>query len=187
MEVFLAAAGGTWFAIFALFIFVAGIVSAEYDSFFGGTATFIVGLLGADIIFGYSVIAAIISNPLIILLALALYVFVGSVYTGFWKWPDYIRSVSDLIDAKFNIWLNKDKQNHSFDEFLESVEYSPFSAANNKERLAAWVLMWPFSLFWELLRKPAIWLFNTSYAMLGDMFESIGKRTAKAVYNKGNK
>jgi len=184
MEVFIAAAGGTWFAIFALIVLIGGIVSAEFDSFFGGTFTLIVGLLGADFIFGYPIVASIMANPLIAILAIALYSLIGSAYTGFWKWPDYIRSNSDLIDAKFNEWLRKDKQNHSFDEFLESDEYRPFGASKNKERLSAWVMMWPFSMFWELSRKPAIWVFNTSYEMLGSTFESVGKSTAKKMHEK---
>jgi len=184
MEVFLAAAGGTWFAIFALVILVAGVVSAEYDSFFGGTIAFVVGLLGADIIFGYPVIASIMSNPLIILVALVLYVFAGSVYAGFWKWPDYIRSKEINIEHTFHSY-RQTLPDATFDDFIESEEYtSRFGASRNKQRLSAWVLMWPFSLFWELLRKPAIWVFNTSYAMLGDMFESVGKNTAKKMHGK---
>ena len=183
MEVFLAAAGGTWFAIFALIILVAGIWSAEFDSFFGGTATLLIGLLGADFIFGYPVIASIIGNPLIGILAIALYVIVGSAYTGIWKWPDYIRGKATDIENSFMDWILKNKEG-TFDDFLDSSFYDKYRASNNKERLSAWVLMWPFSMFWELARKPAIWAFNTSYTMLGSMFESVGKSTAKKMHER---
>lgn len=188
MEVFLAAAGGTWFAIFVLIVLIAGIASAEFDSFFGGTATLITGLIGADLMFGYPIFASIVANPLVILLYIALYVAAGSIYTGIWKWPDYIRGRSEHIEARYKEWSDSRSSNgtgKTFDEFLDSSSYQTYYAAsNNKERLSAWVLMWPFSLTWELARKPAKWAFNNVYAMLGDVFERVGKSTAKRMHEK---
>lgn len=184
MEVFLAAAGGTWFAIFSLLILIVGIASAEYDSFVGGTATLLVGLLGADLIFGYPIFASILANPLLAVLAVALYVMVGSAYTGLWKWPDYIRSQAENIESSYGTWMSIRKENVNFDDFLDSREYNYHRASSNKERLSAWVLMWPFSMFWELARKPAKWAFNTTYEMLGTTFERVGKSTAKKMHEK---
>jgi hypothetical protein len=186
MEVFLAAAGGTWFAIFMLLIVVAGITSSEFDNFFGGIATLVVGLLGANFIFGYPIISSIIANPLLILLALVLYVLAGSVYTGIWKWPDYIRSKSENIEYRYSVWKMdrvKNNESTSFEDFIESNEYTyNFAASNNKERITTWVMMWPFSMTWEVSRKPAIWAFNASYKMFGTMFERIGKNTAMKMH-----
>ena len=185
MEVFLAAAGGTWFAIFVLLIFILGIATSEFDSFFGGMITLIIGLLGLDFIFGYPIIQSIIGNPLIILLSGAIYIAIGSAYTAIWKWPDYIRSKSDNIESNYKSWKKRrlsDNEPCTFEDFLESDGYSYYVASNNKNKLSTWVLMWPFSMFWEVSRKPAIWAFNTSYKMLGNMFEIVGKNTARKIH-----
>lgn len=183
MEVFLAAAGGTWFAIFALIILAAGIFSAEFDSFFGGTVTLSIGLLGADLIFGYPIFSALVANPLIAIVIVGLYVMIGSAYTGIWRWPEYLRGKSENIEHDFAQY-RMDNKGGSFDDFLESNRYNGYRASSNKERLSAWVLMWPFSLFWELARKPAKWAFNTVYATLGNMFENVGKNTAKKMHER---
>lgn len=188
MEVFLAAAGGTWFAIFVLIVLIAGIASAEFDSFVGGTVTLITGLIGADLIFGYPVFASIIANPLIILAVIALYIAVGSIYTALWKWPDYIRSKSKHINSSYDNWTRSNEKNKvekTFDNFLDSPDYkNNYAASSNKERLSAWVMMWTFSMAWELARKPAKWVFKNVYSMLGDMFEQVGKSTAKKMHDK---
>jgi hypothetical protein len=75
-------------------------------------------------------------------------------------------------------------QDNSFDAFLNSHAYK-FNASAHKERLGTWVGMWPFSMTWELARKPAIWVWNTSYKSLGELFQRISHRTARKLHDKG--
>lgn len=84
----------------------------------------------------------------------------------------YIRWSGGIIDAEDN----------SFDAFLDSDAYK-YNAGQHKERLGTWVTMWVFSLFWELLRKPARWLWNTAYTSFARMFQNIGRNTARKLHN----
>lgn len=169
-------------AIFVLLVIIAGISFSETHSFFGGTVTLIMTILGAEYIFGYNVIDSIVANPFIILFIILLYVVAGSAYTAFWKWPNYIQSKSNDIEEDFRKWSQRDPKK-TFDSFLESSNYS-YKASNNKERLSVWVMMWPFSVFWELSHKPAFWLWTNVYNTLGNLFESVGKNAAIKNHSK---
>jgi hypothetical protein len=74
----------------------------------------------------------------------------------------------------------------SFDAFLNSSSYG-YSVRNNKDRVASWVLLWPASLTWELMHKPFIWLWNSVYFSLGEVFERINRDSARKVLEEKNK
>lgn len=168
-----------------LVVFIgAGVFAAEMDSAIMAGATFIIGLITLEYGFGFGLWPMIVGNPLWIIGFVILYVAAGALYTALWRWPEYIRkNESDIMD-NFTRWANgrKDTQNNSFDAFLDSEKYY-YNASQHKERLGTWVGMWPFSFFWEVLRKPAIWIWKISYASLSSLFESIGRRTARKLHD----
>lgn len=169
----------------ALFV-VAGIFAAEMDSALMSVATFVIGLLALNYVFEISVFATFIANPLWIVGAVVLYVAAGAAYTALWRWPEFIRKNKDHIMRDYADWAKNrdDNKDNSFDAFLNSYQYK-FNASEHKERLGTWVGMWPFSMTWELARKPAIWVWNTSYKSLGELFQRIGQRTARKLHDKG--
>lgn len=177
---------GVWFALFVLLFIVSGIFSAETDSFFAGSLTFIIGLSSLDLFFNFPVWETVVSNPLSILLFLGLYVVAGSVYAGFWRWTRFIKEHSDVINDGFVRWSkseNKQRTSENFELYLESSSYH-FSASNHKQKFATWIMLWPFGLLWDLAHRPARWLFNTLYFNLGTIFDKIGKRTARNLQGK---
>ena len=186
LAAFTGAFGGVWFALFVLLFIVCGIFSAETDSFFTGTATFVLGLAGLDLMFGYPVWETVVSNPLSILLFLAIYIAAGSAYAGLWRWVRYIKEHSEDINNSFLRWARearKDAQPDDFETYLDS-DYYAYKASKHKDKLAAWVLLWPFGLLWDLMHRPARWVFNTVYNNLGTLFDKIGKHTARSIQGK---
>ena len=189
MEFVAAFAGGfsgVGFALFFLLFLTAGVFASEYDSFFGGTATFIVGLLSLDMLFGVPIFETIVNNPFSILLFLAIYIAAGSAYAGLWRWVRYIKQNSYAIDEGYVRWArdaSKNGEPADFDAYLESDDYR-YKASRHKDKLACWVLMWPFGLLWDLMHRPARWLWNTVYNNLGVMFDRIGKQTARNIHGK---
>lgn len=177
---------GVAYAVFLLAVIVIGIVASERDSFFLGTVTMIGAAIGLDVLFDVPVWDTIKTNPWMAVIYVIAYVLAGSAYTGMWEWPEYIRSKSSYIKSAYDEWAARQKRNNcdaDHELFLNSDAYT-FKARKNKQRLAAWVLLWPFSMAWALSHRPAMWMFNQVYTVLGEMFENVSRRTARKILDK---
>lgn len=177
---------GIWALVGMSLFVVAGIMAAELDSAFISVATFVFGLLTVQYGFGLNLWAIFLANPLMIIIAVFLYLIAGALYTAFWRWPEFIRNSKDDIMEKYMMWSHELDTNadNSFDAYLDSQDYS-YNVSQHKERLGTWVGLWPFSFAWEISRKPAIWLWNVSYYSLGSMLQKIGRNTARKLHDKG--
>jgi hypothetical protein len=162
----------------------AGIFSAEMDNAFMAFATFVIGLLTLQYGFGIAVWASIVANPLLLVGLFVINIMAGGVYTAVWRWPEYIRNNKKDIMSSYDDWVKDRKANesNSFDDYLTSAYYD-YNANGHKERLVTWVFMWMFSLVWELSRKPTVWLWKTVYAGFGNMFQKIGRNTARKLHD----
>jgi hypothetical protein len=171
-----------------IIMIVAGIFAAEMDSGFIAAATFVIGLLTLEFGFGIGVWAMISGNFLWFFAFALLYAALSSAFVGFWRWPEYIRNNHDRIMNAYMEWsrTRKNTQDNSFDAFMDSDSYK-FKVRMHKERIGTWAAMWPWSLAWELSRKPAIWIWNTMYTSLGEALEKIGRNTARKIHDKATK
>ncbi len=186
MEAFIGAFSGVWLALFFIIFIACGTFTATVGNIFW---SFVVLAAGAGILqflVGISILSIFIANPLLVIAVLAIYIGIGAAYTGLWRWPAYLRKMSGYIQEMFDRWkhshakqLEGKSKEAAFEEFLDSSHYAEFHPSRNKERLSTWVLMWPFAMGWELSHKPLIWVFETVYYTLGDMFVAIGKQTAR--------
>jgi hypothetical protein len=165
------------FIIFLLVVLAVGIVAAESDNWLFTTATVISTFVALELFFGVAIWATIVANPLAILLFTFIYVAVGAAYTAIWRWPVALRDLAENIQSSYDMYLDG-HQGHTKEDFMNSYAYSKYTASANKASLANWVLAWPLSLTWELARKPAIWVWNTTYEVLGNLFERVGKRVS---------
>jgi hypothetical protein len=183
---FLGSVGGVWFALFLLLFVGFGIFSSEIDSFSAGLVTFVVGLVGMDLLFGVPVWEQIVSNPLVVLLFLALYFVAGSAYAVLWRWRRFIYSNNDRIERSFYAWKKTQANTGNttdFESFLESNDY-PFIASNHQSQIAAWVMLWPFGLLWDLMHRPARWIYDICYHMLGALLNRVSKNVARSIHGK---
>jgi len=171
--------------IIAVILFlIAGFISAEVDSAFASAFTFIGGFALLEFVLKISVFSVIAANPLWAVGMLVFYVGIGAAYTGIWRWPEFIRKNQEKIMSAYQQWSMQrgSNQDNSFDAFLESSAYD-FNASDHKERLGTWVGLWPFSLTWEVSRKPAIWVWNNAYKSLGRVFQRISHNTARKIHD----
>lgn len=185
VEVALAAFSGAWLGVFLLAFLIVGIVAAEMNSLMMGCVTLLVGIVGLNWLFSIPILAAAIANPFMLLFYLAVYIGIGAFYTSLWCWPNYINARASRIKMSYGNWRIAQQRHEGpddFESYLSSDAYE-FPAHKNKERLANWVMMWPFELIWDLSHKPAIWLWKQVYNMLGQTFEHVGKRAARKIYN----
>lgn len=186
MEAFMGAFSGVWIALAAIIFIGCGAFTATFGSMFWSLVVLITGSVVFEVLLGLSVWALIAANPLMGIAIVAIYIGIGAAYTGLWRWPAYLRKYSEHVKAAFNQWCDQHKKQlgdktkeQAFEDFLDSSAYRIWHPSNNKERLSTWVLMWPFAMGWELSHKPLIWVFDTVYATLGEMFVAIGKQTAR--------
>ena len=171
-----------WFLAFAVVFTMSGIFASEFENFLAGTATFIIGLASLQWLFHVPVWESIVENPISVLLYLALYVVAGSIYTLLWRWPEYLRDNSRNINEGYNSFIHSNAKG-TREEFFAS-RYYLYRASNCKENIATWVLTWPFSLSWELLRKPIKYAYRLTYSILGDAFEKVGRSVTNRILNK---
>jgi K+-sensing histidine kinase KdpD len=176
------------FIIFLLVALAVGIFASESDSFIFTTATILSTFVALDLFFSVPVWATIVANPLSIIMFVFAYAMAGSVFTTVWRWPEYLRERSSEIKYSYDAWAAKQTDSDSAaskQQFMNSYAYREYTASYNSNKLVNWVLAWPFSLAWELARKPAIWLWDTVYDVLGNLFERVGKYvTAKILRDK---
>jgi len=167
--------------IFLLVALAIGILAAESDNFVFTTAVIISTFAGLDLFFGWPIWASILANPFTILLFAFGYLIVGSAYTAIWRWPEFLRDNKDKIRNDFAKYI-KEHVGATEEQYMNSANYTyNYSASSNKTSLANWVLAWPLSLTWELARKPAIWLWDNVYELLGTTFDRIGKSVSRKI------
>lgn len=183
---FLAILGGmSLWALGGLVLFlVGGFLASEMDSAWVATLTVIVGILVAQYGFGIPVIATIGGNWLVGIAIILGYAVAGLLYTTFWGWPEYLREKKYYITRDYEDWaMDVDEGvDNSYDAFLNTKH--DYRASVNKERLGTMTAMWPFALTGELLRKPAIWLWNTLYISFGQIFDRVGKLVMRRILSQ---
>ena len=195
-EAMLISAGGLWLGLFGLVVLASLIWASEIDSFILGSAVILISAAVAQYVFAIPVWATLIANPLMLILYIAVYVAIGSVYAAMWKLPNYVNKNANHIENDYNRWKENQTKTAwgkkdetadvSYDTFLDSPYYE-YSVKNNKDRVASWVLLWPASLTWELMHKPFVWLWDSVYYGLGKVFEKINRDQAKKILEKNQK
>lgn len=186
MEAFIGAFSGVWLALFAIVFIACGTFTASVGNFFWSAVVLAAGAGVLEFLVGISILSVLIANPLLIVAVIGAYIAVGAAYTGLWRWPAHLRKHSGVIQSVFNQFVDSHAKQlagktkaEQFEIFLDSDRYSSWHPRSNKERLSTWVVMWPFAMGWELSHKPLIWVFETVYYTLGDMFVAVGKNTAR--------
>jgi hypothetical protein len=182
--------GGFWFFLFVIAIFACGIISAEHDNMFAGASTIIVLALGAQFLFGIPVFGSIIANPLLLVVGVVAYIGIGLAYAVLYRYSDYLTRKAVNIKMKwgdFQIAFKKEHGNAvtpTRDDFRNSYSYREFTPKYNADRIAAWVMMWPWAVFWDLSHKPLLWLYNNLYSLAGRSLDRVGARVSDKILDK---
>lgn len=172
----LALIGGFWFFCFIIFIVGLGIVAESFDSPLGAVATFIITLMGLQFLFGFSVWSSIVANPLVLVLALAIYIVIGLCYAVIYKYSNFLKKNEDDIKSEWIAFSNQYDDPVTKEDFMNSSYYLKYTPSQNADRIAAWVALWPWGLLWDVISKPTIWLYNNIYSLAGKLLDSVGKK-----------
>lgn len=182
----MALAGGFWFFLFVVLVLGFGIVSAELDNVYGGIITLVFLTVGAQTILGIPVFQAIVANPLLIIVGIILYIVAGFVYGIMFRYSDFLNKNSDRITEKWETFVKEHKGpgEPSRDDFRNSYEYRTYSPSANADRITAWVMLWPWGVFWDLCHKPIRWVYNNTYTFAGKLLDKVSARVSDRILDK---
>lgn len=189
----LALLGGFWFFLFVIFILAAGILCAEFNNFFGAGATLVGLAAGSQFLFGIPVWSSIIENPFLVIVGIVAYAAIGMFYAIVFRYADYLRKNKHNIRAAWGDFQVSYKKGHGEDsnptreEFRKSLQYRDFTPSYNSEKITAWVMMWPWAVFWDLCHKPVRWVYNNMYSFAGRMLDAVGARISDKILNEKEK
>lgn len=181
---FFALLGGFWFFMFVLAVVGIGIVATEVGSSLLGTVTFVLGLLGLEYIFGIPVSDTVVDNPVVLVGLFLVYIIAGSIYTLLWRWPEFLREhQEDILDAYNRARKHSKIELFTSENYIATYDYK-YSAKRHVDHIIAWIVTWPFSLVWELARKPVKFISTQAYQLTSTAFEKIGQSTVKSIIEK---
>ena len=182
--------GGFWFFLFVIAIFACGIWSAETDNMFGGALTLLALAAGAQFLFGIPVFGAILANPLLLIVGVVAYIGIGLAYAVMYRYADYLRRHAYQIKMKWSEFQLSHQKTHGKDttptrsDFRNSYSYQEYAPKYNADRIAAWVMMWPWAVFWDLSHKPLRFVYNNMYTLAGKALDRVGARVSEKILDK---
>jgi hypothetical protein len=178
--------GGFWFFCFVLLVFVAGIISAELDSMFGGITTVIMLLAGGQFLFDIPIGQTIADKPILIFFILISFFIVGVIYVVAYRFNRWLKGQSVSIKSNFKRF-EKDyiKDNNgefpSGEEFRKSSYYKEYTPSTNADLITAWIMLWPWAVFWDLCNRPIRYAFSNVRVMVGKMLDNVGARATEKI------
>lgn len=124
------------------------------------------------------VFAIIVAHPLLSALCVPAYFVIGTAWS-FWKWGGLIAArllkfeaekVSLLDEHGRGSWKDR-----PFEDFVRQVHGYPPAVSKNKERITTWIVAWPFSVTWAILKWPREFAVKL-YERLASTFQRMADR-----------
>ena len=171
-----------WIILFLIVWLGSLIISSENDSAILAYCVLVVGATISEFIFHIPIWATIVSNPMLILGFIVIYLAIGVLYAAKWELPSFLNKNKDRILSEyssfksntFNTGKNPQKE-LTEEDFIES-RYNTFKISENKDRILSWITLWPFKILWDLSHKPFIWVWNKIYYLTSTMFNEINNK-----------
>lgn len=174
--------GGFWFFLYVVAFLVGGVIVSEFDDFFSAIVTLVVMILAGEFLFGVPFLATIALNPLMVFVFIIGYIIFGAANAILWKYPTYLHDNKEHIKDDYENYLEAQKlvdNEESKDSFINSDYYSRYRPGSNLNAIFSWVLMWPWTLLWDVAHRPFTWIYNSFYNWIGQSLEAVGKRVTK--------
>lgn len=181
-----ASVGGFGFFIVMMLVVAVGVVSAEFDSVLGVIVTFVV-LAGTMVFMGYwPSVSTLWENLLMIAAGIFAYIGIGLVYGVLYRYAGWLKSRKDSIQVDYNRFVAEYKKKNngdypSNDEFRDSFHYETFTPLYNADKIATWVSLWPWAVFWDLCHKPIRFVYNTAYDIAVKALASVSRRISDKI------
>lgn len=146
--------------IFIAVLIVIGVISSEWDHWFGGLVIAVSCLTAAQWWFQIAVWATILANPGLALGALVAYIATGLVYATAIRFPRWITGRQSNIESEWKDYIRSNPGHSSEEDFHANYRFRPFTAAYNADRIAAWAMLWPWGVLWDCTHRPVRFVYE---------------------------
>jgi hypothetical protein len=151
----------------------------------------------------------VLDRPMASVMYTIAYFIVGVIYSVFIRWPLYLNGLRRLLAAakvkvlnQYNLPIvNKiESDSKAFKDWgydVETIgrssglrlkdtgEIVPPQYHDNKARLLTWAILWPWNIFWVLVRKPVVWIFEELLSL--QIFKRICQAMSDRMFKDFNK
>ena len=173
-----------WLLVFLIIWIGSLIITSENDSAILSYCIIIVGLAISEFLFHIPIWATMLTNPLIILITLIIYLAIGIIYAAKWELPSFLKKYKNEIIKDYDrykaatqvsVFQSVPQIEVTEEDFLKST-FNRFKLSENKDRIVAWITLWPLKILWDLSHKPFIWAWNKIYYLTSTMFNEINNK-----------
>ncbi|QIG71339.1 hypothetical protein EVB32_218 [Rhizobium phage RHph_TM39] len=162
--------------------------------------TFIVGLTGLQYFTDLKPWTYVYENPWYFLLYVVIYIVAGIIWSHV-KWVLYLREIKNyhptsikeaeahaLVVEKRNEDYRKTHPNYvesTVDVNEKAIEYTtkkfrlrslPPKASEKKTRITSWLMYWPISMFWTVVDKFVVNLFNNLFELIRASYQRVSDK-----------
>tara|TARA_R110002110_G_scaffold181552_7_gene387940 strand:+ start:53 stop:658 length:606 start_codon:yes stop_codon:yes gene_type:complete len=161
---------------------------AETESPFWGSFIVLGTFLVSWLIFGISVVTAVVSNPLLAAGAFAGYILAGIAW-AYPKWWFHVRSLrNEYVDVMRAFLSNRGYEGaesadeipaqylnawHSTRSYSHWSRIFPILARANKRKIMTWMVWWPVSMVWTLINDPIRKMYRYIWDALRSTFDRV--------------
>ena len=173
-----------WSIVFLAIVALIAAVSVANESGLGSLISFGIAMIGLSVFFDVNLWTLISGNFGWTFILCIAYIISGVAYTALWEFPTQMRErYSDRLGIAMINWK---EANPTLDEskFYTSRFSNEMHPSNHVDLITRSIFNWPLILLVELLHRPFVWLWKTTYDIFAGMFERIATRVAKSVLNK---
>jgi len=171
MEIFVI--GGAYFWLLSIFLFISLCYFLESDRWVASWAS-IMMFFGALYAFGnYNVVEVLLAKPWHVVGYISGYLVIAVIY-AFFRWGVYLTDEKGEYDDKRRAFLDENKitgnempddLKHQWKQHLRVEDFADVipKARRNKNKIIAWMSLWPWSFFWFMIRDFVRKIFTRIY------------------------
>lgn len=176
-----------WMILFLGIFALIAAVSLANESGLGSLISFVLSMIGLSVFFDVPVWDLVSTNFGWILVFGIGFILIGIAFTALWEFPVKMQErYGDRIKSDLKEW-RRSHDGEPDESFYTSRYWNKMHPAKHVDLITRSIFNWPLILLVELLHRPFVWLWKTTYDLVSGMFERIAIRVAKSAVSSSDK
>lgn len=157
-----------------------GVLATEFDILLIATANVFLTVFTLDLLLDMNIWGLVTANPLVTVALAIGYIFVGVGYALLIKYPRFLKRSAYQIECEWKSYC-KTTEEPSEDEFRDSVYFLRYTLAKISDKVAAWTIMWPSGVVWDLINRPVRMVYRVAINSLSTTVNMLVKRIVSQI------